>query len=100
MSIIEYNLKFPNIYIEKSICNKFKALSGTYNLRDVTSMARELNTLPIYMDLDREYSPEGGPVGGQTKFDLPNNHLLYAIHWFALSAIFTFILIRYSKNLK
>ena len=75
-------------------------MSGTYNLRDVTSMARELNTLPIYIDLDREYSPKGGPVAGQTKFDLPNNHLKYAIHWFALSTIFTFILIRYSKKLK
>ena len=71
-----------------------------YNLRDVASMAYELNTEPIYIDLDREYGPDGGPVAGQTKFDLPDNHLLYAIHWFTLSAIFTFILIRNSRKFK
>jgi len=65
---------------------------GQYSLRDVTNMSNELKTEAIFIDLDREYSAEGGPIGGQTHFNFSNNHLLYTIHWWVLALIFCYIL--------
>lgn len=42
--------------------------------------------LPAYLDADA--NPEGGlPQGGETKFDLPNRHLEYAMTWFGLAGV-------------
>ncbi len=53
--------------------------------------------LPFYVDADKTPNPGGLPVGGQTRLDLPNNHLQYAITWYALAvalAIIAFIFLR------
>jgi surfeit locus 1 family protein len=42
--------------------------------------------LPYYIDADAAPNPGGLPVGGQTRLDLPNDHLQYAITWYALAA--------------
>jgi len=42
--------------------------------------------LPFYVDEDAGPDPRQYPVGGQTPLDLPNNHLQYAITWYALAA--------------
>jgi surfeit locus 1 family protein len=42
--------------------------------------------LPFYVDADATPNPGGLPVGGQTRLDLPNDHLQYAITWYALAA--------------
>jgi surfeit locus 1 family protein len=42
--------------------------------------------LPFYVDADAGPDPRKYPVGGQTPLDLPNNHLQYAITWYALAA--------------
>jgi surfeit locus 1 family protein len=42
--------------------------------------------LPFYVDADLGPDPTAYPVGGQTLLDLPNNHLQYAITWYALAA--------------
>ena len=42
--------------------------------------------LPFYIDADATPNPGGLPVGGQTRLDLPNDHLQYAITWYALAA--------------
>lgn len=31
------------------------------------------------------------PIGGVTRLDIPNNHLIYALTWFALALVLTFI---------
>lgn len=42
--------------------------------------------LPFFVDVDaRLKNPGGFPVGGVTQFDLPNNHLQYAITWYGLA---------------
>lgn len=41
--------------------------------------------LPFYMDADATPNPGGLPVGGQTRLELPNNHLQYAITWYGLA---------------
>lgn len=41
---------------------------------------------PFYIDADPTPNPGGWPKGGVTPIDLPNDHLQYAITWFALAA--------------
>ena len=41
--------------------------------------------LPFYVDEDAGPDPGVFPIGGQTPLDLPNNHLQYAITWYALA---------------
>merc|ERR1712037_1018663 len=50
--------------------------------RDVPALAKKLRTLPILFDLDLASSQEaaqlGGPVGGQTRISLTNDHAQYS----------------------
>jgi surfeit locus 1 family protein len=41
--------------------------------------------VPFFVDADASPNPGGLPVGGVTQFDLPNNHLQYALTWFGLA---------------
>jgi surfeit locus 1 family protein len=41
---------------------------------------------PFYIDADATPNPGGWPKGGVTPVNLPNDHLQYAITWFALAA--------------
>ncbi|MGF9562594.1 SURF1 family protein [Neorhizobium sp. JUb45] len=42
--------------------------------------------LPFFVDVDATVKNPGGfPVGGVTQFDLPNNHLQYAVTWYGLA---------------
>jgi surfeit locus 1 family protein len=52
----------------------------------MAAAARVENVLPFYVDADATPNPGGLPEGGQTRLDLPNNHLQYAITWYALAA--------------
>jgi len=63
--------------------------------RDVEALAEKFGTLPIFIDLDLESSKEaamkGGPIGGQTRIALRNDHVQYMLTWWTVSAL-TFIL--------
>jgi surfeit locus 1 family protein len=55
---------------------------------DVPAMAQAAHldgVLPFYVDADATPNPGGMPVGGQTLIDLPNDHLQYAVTWYALA---------------
>jgi len=55
--------------------------------RDVAeiAVARGLaNTAPYFIDADATPNPGGLPIGGLTVIRFPNNHLVYALTWFAL----------------
>ncbi|MFD2238599.1 SURF1 family protein [Aureimonas populi] len=43
--------------------------------------------LPFFLDAGPGEAPGGYPVGGATVVDISNNHLQYAITWFALAVI-------------
>jgi surfeit locus 1 family protein len=45
-----------------------------------------LELLPVVIEADATANPGGLPVGGQTRTELPNNHLQYAITWYGLAA--------------
>ncbi|HKH68923.1 MAG TPA: SURF1 family cytochrome oxidase biogenesis protein, partial [Reyranella sp.] len=39
----------------------------------------------FFLDADAAPNPGGLPIGGQTRLDIPNDHLQYAITWFLLA---------------
>jgi surfeit locus 1 family protein len=45
-----------------------------------------LELLPVVVEADATPNPGGLPIGGQTRSELPNNHLQYAITWYGLAA--------------
>lgn len=73
-----------------------KGMSDTKNLgywlyRDVEGMAELAGTAPVFVDQDLKSSIAGGPLGGQTRITLRNEHMSYIITWYSLSLI-TFIM--------
>src|SRR5579864_2585044 len=56
---------------------------------DLPAMARATaldRVLPFYVDAGPAPNPGGLPLGGQADTELVNNHLQYAITWYALAA--------------
>jgi surfeit locus 1 family protein len=45
------------------------------------------NVAPFFIDADATPNPGGLPIGGLTVISFPNNHLVYALTWFALAAM-------------
>lgn len=60
--------------------------------RDLHAMARSMfqqrliEVAPFFLEAEASPVPGGWPEGGQTRLDIPNNHLQYAITWFLLAA--------------
>jgi len=44
-----------------------------------------LGPAPFFLEAEKSDVPGGLPEGGQTRLELPNNHLQYAITWFLLA---------------
>ena len=55
--------------------------------RDLNAMSELLNTETVLIDADIKSSVPGGPIGGQTRVSLRNEHMSYIITWFSLSAL-------------
>ncbi len=58
--------------------------------RDLAGMARSMfpdgtiDVAPFFLEADKSEVPGFWPEGGQTRLEIPNNHLQYAITWFLL----------------
>ena len=68
---------------------------GRWYSRDVAAIAarhRVAGVAPYFVDADR--GPGQWPRGGMTAVRFPNNHLVYALTWFALAAMIAFLLWR------
>lgn len=63
--------------------------TGRWYSRDVAAISRVhgLEVAPYFIDADATSKPGGAPVGGLTVIVFPNNHLVYAITWFALAGL-------------
>ncbi|HML29819.1 MAG TPA: SURF1 family protein [Hyphomicrobium sp.] len=69
--------------------------------RDVDAIAikRGLdNYAPYFIDADATPNPGGYPIGGLTVVNFPNNHLVYALTWFALALMLAIAFIRFVKE--
>ena len=65
--------------------------SSQWQYRDLPALAEKLGTLPVFVDAGQGSTVPGGPLGGQTKVALRDEHLSYMITWFSLSGISTFM---------
>lgn len=68
--------------------------------RDVDAMARYAGTAPVFVDLDLKSSVPNGPLGGQTRVSLRNEHISYIITWYSLSAITFFMWYRRYRHVQ
>jgi len=61
--------------------------------RDLSAMSRSMfpgdtvQVAPFFLEAKAGEVPGGWPQGGQTRLDLPNNHLQYAWTWFSLAVV-------------
>jgi surfeit locus 1 family protein len=54
----------------------------------------------LYVDAGPAENPGGYPVGGQTRIELPNDHLQYAITWGLLAVALAVIYVLYHLKLE
>jgi len=54
----------------------------------------------FFLEADAAPNPGGVPVGGQTRLDIPNDHLQYAITWFSLAIGLAVIYVLYHRGRK
>ncbi len=52
----------------------------------------------FFLEADATPNPGGVPVGGQTRLDIPNDHLQYAITWYALAIALLVIYVVYHRR--
>ncbi|XP_055378837.1 SURF1-like protein [Condylostylus longicornis] len=57
-----------------------------YLYRDLERMCRVTESEPYFFDASYTSTVPNGPIGGQTRVNLRNEHLSYLITWFSLSA--------------
>jgi surfeit locus 1 family protein len=69
--------------------------------RDLSTMAGSMfpsgtvEVLPFFLEADASEVPGGWPKGGQTRLELPNKHLQYAVTWFLLAACLLAVYVAY-----
>lgn len=68
---------------------------------DLPAMAEfagvEANTT-YYLEASAEPNPGGMPIGGQTRVNLPNDHLHYALTWFSLAVTLMVIYVLFHRG--
>ncbi|EDL93456.1 surfeit 1, isoform CRA_b [Rattus norvegicus] len=62
--------------------------------RDLDAMAKRTGTDPIFIDADFNSTTPGGPIGGQTRVTLRNEHMQYIITWYGLCAATSYLWFR------
>lgn len=64
---------------------------GVFLYRDLPKMCALTGAQPVFLDATCSSSVKGGPVGGQTRVTLHNDHLSYSITWYSLSLATAFL---------
>ncbi|XP_062816317.1 surfeit locus protein 1 isoform X1 [Anolis carolinensis] len=62
-----------------------------WHYRDLEAMARVSGSEPVCIDADHKSTVPGGPIGGQTRVTLRNEHLQYILTWYGLCAATSFM---------
>ena len=73
---------------------------GVWYWVDIDAMgdAVGLDVLPIVVEADATANPGGLPIGGQTRLEVPNDHLQYALTWYALAFILAVIFVVFHRR--
>lgn len=75
--------------------------ANTWHYIDVAAMAARSGLAPVkpfVIEAGPAANPGGLPIGGRTRFRLPNDHLQYAITWYALAAALMAIYVLYHRR--
>ena len=54
-------------------------------MRQLAGAPRDPKLDAFFLDADAAPNPGGVPIGGQTRLDIPNDHMQYAITWFLIA---------------
>lgn len=65
--------------------------SEIFLYRDVPRMCAVTGADPIFLDAKNESTVKGGPIAGQTRVTLRNEHMSYIVTWYSLSAFTAFL---------
>ncbi|XP_028318174.1 surfeit locus protein 1 [Gouania willdenowi] len=57
-----------------------------WHFRDLEEMSRITGAEPVFIDADFGSTIPGGPIGGQTRVTLRNEHMQYIVTWYGLCA--------------
>lgn len=69
-----------------------------WHYRDLEAMSSTTGAEPIFIDADYRSTIPGGPVGGQTRVTLRNEHMQYIVTWYGLCAATSYMW--YAKFIK
>ncbi|XP_035245924.1 surfeit locus protein 1 isoform X1 [Anguilla anguilla] len=69
-----------------------------WHYRDLEAMARVTGAEPIFIDAVLESTIPGGPIGGQTRVTLRNEHMQYIATWYGLCSATSYMW--YAKFIK
>ncbi|KAK5645860.1 hypothetical protein RI129_004324 [Pyrocoelia pectoralis] len=72
-----------------------KPNTNVWYYRDLHEMCYVTGADPISLDLISDCNIKGGPIGGQTRIALRNEHLSYIITWYSLSMLTGFMWFSY-----
>lgn len=71
---------------------------NSWHYRDLDAMATVTGAEPIFIDAVLESTIPGGPIGGQTRVTLRNEHMQYVMTWYGLCAATSYMW--YAKFIK
>lgn len=54
-------------------------------------MAKISGASPVFLDATDDFNIPGGPIGGQTRVSLRNEHLSYIFTWYCLSGATSYL---------
>ncbi|XP_060769367.1 surfeit locus protein 1 [Neoarius graeffei] len=72
--------------------------ANRWHYRDLEAMAKATDAEEIFIDAVLESTIPGGPIGGQTRVTLRNEHMQYIITWYGLCAATSYMW--YAKFIK
>jgi len=65
--------------------------ANSWFYRDLDEMARLTDASPVFLDSVSHFDVPGGPVGGQTRVTLRNEHMSYIFTWYSLCGFTSFM---------
>ncbi|XP_044270323.1 surfeit locus protein 1 [Tribolium madens] len=65
--------------------------SNQWFYRDLNQMAKVTGALPVLLEATTDFDTPEGPIGGQTRVSLRNEHLSYILTWYSLSAATSYL---------
>lgn len=54
-------------------------------------MSKITGASQVFLDETTDFDVKGGPIGGQTRISLRNEHLSYIMTWYSLSGITSYM---------